>query len=52
MRSLPFLILPLALLGACKSGPDFAVPAAPAPEAGYASQGGGRALLALSLIHI
>jgi hypothetical protein len=46
MRSLPFLILPLALLGACTVGTGFrGVPAAPAPEAGYASQGGGRARL-------
>jgi NodT family efflux transporter outer membrane factor (OMF) lipoprotein len=32
-------------LGGCTTGPDFAAPAAPAPEAGYASTGGDRATL-------
>jgi NodT family efflux transporter outer membrane factor (OMF) lipoprotein len=42
-------LLPLAftlLLGACAVGPDFAAPAPPPPEAGYASTGGGQAALA------
>jgi NodT family efflux transporter outer membrane factor (OMF) lipoprotein len=40
--------LPLAalmLLGACAAGPDFAPPAAPPPQAGYAADGTGRAAL-------
>ena len=38
-------LLPLTLSAACTMGPDFAVPAAPRPEAGYASNGSGRAAL-------
>jgi NodT family efflux transporter outer membrane factor (OMF) lipoprotein len=40
-------ILPLAglaLLGACTAGPDFTRPAPPPPQAGYASDGAGRAI--------
>jgi NodT family efflux transporter outer membrane factor (OMF) lipoprotein len=40
--------LPLAaliLLGACTAGPNFTAPAAPPPQAGYATDGGGRAAL-------
>lgn len=36
----------LLLLGACTAGPDFVAPAPPPPEAGYASDGGGKAALA------
>lgn len=39
-------LAPLVLLGACTVGPDFAAPAPPPPEAGYASNGGSRAELA------
>lgn len=42
-------MLPLAtlvLLSACTVGPDFKAAAPPAPEAGYGSDGGGRAALA------
>ncbi|RZK01977.1 MAG: efflux transporter outer membrane subunit [Novosphingobium sp.] len=42
-RYLP--LIPLALLGACTVGPDFETPAAPPPQAGYATQGAGRAAL-------
>jgi len=47
-KSLPFTALPLAalgLLGACTVGPNFTPPAAPPPQAGYASDGAGRAAL-------
>ncbi|WP_041558942.1 efflux transporter outer membrane subunit [Novosphingobium sp. PP1Y] len=41
------VLLPLCLAGACTSiGPDFTRPAAPSAEAGYASDGEGRAELA------
>ena len=43
-RLLPFVTL--ALLGGCTVGPNFAAPAPPPPEAGYASTGGGRVSLA------
>lgn len=43
-RLLP--LAPLLLLGACTAGPDFAAPAPPPPTAGYASDGGGRMVLA------
>jgi NodT family efflux transporter outer membrane factor (OMF) lipoprotein len=39
-------LAPLLLLGACTVGPDFAAPAPPPPEAGYADTGGDRATLA------
>lgn len=39
-------LAPLLLLGACTVGPDFAAPAPPPPEAGYADTGGNRATLA------
>ncbi len=40
------LTLPsLLLLGACTMGPNFSAPAAPPPQAGYASDGGTRAAL-------
>ena len=35
----------VVLLGACTVGPNFTAPAAPPPQAGYASDGGGRATL-------
>jgi NodT family efflux transporter outer membrane factor (OMF) lipoprotein len=35
----------LALLGACTVGPNFAPPATPPPQAGYSTEGGGRAAL-------
>jgi len=38
-------LVPLLLLGACAVGPDFVQPAAPSPEAGYSSNGDGRANL-------
>jgi NodT family efflux transporter outer membrane factor (OMF) lipoprotein len=41
----PLALAPLALLAACTAGPDFAPPAAPPPQAGYAADGGGRAVL-------
>lgn len=40
------LFAPALLLGACTMGPDFAPPAPPPPQAGYASDGAGRATLA------
>jgi NodT family efflux transporter outer membrane factor (OMF) lipoprotein len=41
----PILLAALALLGACTMGPDFAAPAPPPPQAGYAGSGAGRASL-------
>lgn len=38
-------LAPLALLAACTSGPDFAPPSAPPPQAGYGEDGSGRAAL-------
>src|SRR3954470_7168908 len=38
-------LVTLALLGACTMGPNFTAPAAPPPQAGYASDGAGRAAL-------
>ena len=43
--ALAAVTLPLALLGGCTVGPDFAAPAAPAPQQGYAGDGAGRAAL-------
>lgn len=43
---LSLLALPLLALAACTSGPDFKAPAPPPPQAGYGSDGGGRAALA------
>jgi NodT family efflux transporter outer membrane factor (OMF) lipoprotein len=39
------LLAPLVLLGSCAVGPNFVPPAAPGPEASYASDGGGKAAL-------
>jgi NodT family efflux transporter outer membrane factor (OMF) lipoprotein len=41
----PLPLAALALLGACTVGPNFTAPAAPPPQAGYASDGAGRAAL-------
>lgn len=38
-------LAPLVLIGACTMGPDFQTPAPPAPEAGYADDGGDLAKL-------
>ncbi len=46
MRKLPLLLTAACLLASCKAvGPNFATPAAPPPQAGYASNGEGRAAL-------
>ncbi|MGE3692773.1 MAG: efflux transporter outer membrane subunit [Novosphingobium sp.] len=46
MRKLPLMLSAACLLASCKAvGPNFVAPAAPPPEAGYASQGEGRATL-------
>jgi len=46
MRKLPLLLTAACLLASCKTvGPNFATPAAPPPQAGYASDGQGRAAL-------
>lgn len=46
MRKLPLLLTAACLLASCKTvGPNFAAPAAPSPQAGYASDGQGRAVL-------
>ena len=46
MRKLPLLLAATGLLAACKTvGPDFATPAPPSAEAGYASEGAGKATL-------
>lgn len=44
MRSV-FVLLAMASLAGCTAGPDFARPDAPPPQAGYASDGDGRAAL-------
>lgn len=46
MRKLPLLLTAACLLASCKAvGPNFATPAAPPPQAGYASDGEGGAAL-------
>lgn len=38
-------VVALAVLAGCTAGPNFAAPAPPSPQAGYASEGAGRAAL-------
>jgi len=45
LRPVALPLAALALLGACTMGPNFTAPAAPPPQAGYASDGSGRAAL-------